>query len=111
MGSKTFFKQEGERLRKCGIGILIFAPGKWDVLRVIKTMHEKLLIIDGTTISMGGNGIQNSYHHAEPAHKFFYDMEMVIEGPAACWWHFKFVDTYSGPMTVRRLPLEMARPQ
>jgi len=94
MGSKKFFKKESERLRRCGIGIMLFAPGKWDLLRVVKTMHEKLLIIDGYTISMGGNGVQNSYHHIEPAHKFFHDMEMVMQGPVACWWHFRFIDTY-----------------
>ena len=95
MGSKNFFKKESERLRGCGVGIMLFAPGKWDLLRVVKTMHEKLLIIDGYTISMGGNGVQNSYHHVEPAHKFFYDMEMVTKGPVACWWHFRFIDTYN----------------
>lgn len=93
-GAKKFYKKEADRLRKCGVGIQLFQPGEWDLLKVVKTMHEKLLIIDGHTVYMGGRGIQNSYHHQKPAHKFFHDMDIIAEGPIACWWQFKFIDTY-----------------
>lgn len=93
-GGKAFYKKEAENLRRCGVGIQKFAPGEWDLLNVVKSMHEKLLIIDGHTLYMGGRGIQNSYHHVKPAKKFFHDMDVIIQGPIACWWQFKFIDTY-----------------
>lgn len=93
-GSGKFYKKFADKLRACGVGIQMFAPGVWDLLDVVKTMHEKLLIIDGHTLYMGGRGIQNSYHDTKPAHKFFHDIDIVIKGPMACWWQFKFIDTY-----------------
>ncbi|HXH74213.1 MAG TPA: phosphatidylserine/phosphatidylglycerophosphate/cardiolipin synthase family protein [Bacteriovoracaceae bacterium] len=94
-GAKKFYKKESDRLRKCGVGIIMFSPGKWDLLKFVQSMHEKLIIIDGHTVYMGGRGIQNSYHHVKPAKKFFHDMDIIVEGPIACWWQFKFIDTYS----------------
>ncbi len=94
-GSGDFVKAKGAWLRKCGAGILLFSPGKWDLLKIVKAMHEKLLIVDGATVMAGGNGIQNGYHHVAPAHHYFYDFELKIDGPVACWWHFKFMDNYN----------------
>jgi cardiolipin synthase len=94
VGGRKFYNKEAENLRKCGVGIQLFSPGTWDLLDVVKTMHEKLLIIDGTTVYMGGRGIQNSYHDVKPAHKFYHDVDVVIQGPVACWYQFKFIDNY-----------------
>jgi cardiolipin synthase A/B len=93
-GAKKFYRKESKRLRDCGVGLILFAPGHWNMLKVVKTMHEKLIIVDGQKVYMGGRGIQNSYHFVRPAHKFYHDMDIILEGPVACWWHFKFVDHY-----------------
>lgn len=93
-GGGKFYNGYADRLRSCGAGILKFNPPIWDLADVAYIMHEKLLIVDGEAVMMGGNGIQNSYHHIEPAHKFYHDMEAKIKGPAACWFHKKFVEVY-----------------
>ena len=93
-GAKKFYRGYADKLRRCGAGVLLFNPPRWDLGKIAYVMHEKLLIVDGESVMMGGNGIQNSYHHIKPAHKFFHDMEAKIKGPTACWFHNKFIETY-----------------
>ena len=93
-GGGDFYDGYADRLRSCGAGILKFNPPSWDLADIAYIMHEKLLIVDGEALMMGGNGIQNSYHNIEPAHKFYHDMEAYIKGPAACWFHNKFIEVY-----------------
>jgi len=93
-GSKGFYNEYAERMRACGVGILLFNPPSWGLNKLPYVIHEKLLIIDGQTVHMGGNGVQNSYHHVEPAHKFFHDFDMKIQGPIACILQRKLEDNY-----------------
>ena len=93
-GGGKFYDGYAERLRSCGAGIIRFNPPSWDLADVAYIMHEKLIIVDGVALMMGGNGIQNSYHNIQPAHKFFHDMEAYIKGPAACWFQLKFIEVY-----------------
>lgn len=94
-GAKKFYRRYSERLRSsCGIGVLKFNPPAWGIEKVPYVMHEKLLIIDGETLHMGGNGISNKYHHIQPASKFFHDIDVKIQGSAACWYHNKFIEIY-----------------
>jgi cardiolipin synthase A/B len=103
LGSKKFYNQEAEKLRWCGVGVVLFQPGRWDVVKVVKTMHDKLLIVDGRQVYMGGRNIQNSYHDEKPSKKYYHDMDIILEGPVACWWHFKFVEVYDQSMKLNIL--------
>lgn len=93
-GGGKFYSRYANGLRNCGVGIVEFASTYWGLEHIVKSLHEKLLIIDGEKVYMGGRGVQNSYHHVAPAHKFFHDMDIIIEGPVACWWHLKYLQTY-----------------
>ncbi len=93
-GGKNFFAYENWMRDHCGIGVMRFNPPHWGLNKLVYVIHEKLLIIDGSLLLMGGNGWQNSYHHVQPAHKFFHDLELRIEGPAACYFQKEFIKTY-----------------
>lgn len=93
-GSKNFYNNYAERMRNCGAGVILFNPPHWGLNKIAYVIHEKLLIIDGKTIHLGGNGIQNAYHHVQPAHKFFHDIDIKIQGPAACWFQKKLIENY-----------------
>ncbi|MBI2521073.1 MAG: phosphatidylserine/phosphatidylglycerophosphate/cardiolipin synthase family protein [Bdellovibrio sp.] len=93
-GSKKFYNGYADRMRNCGAGILLFNPPSWGLNAIAYVIHEKILVIDGETVHLGGNGMQNSYHHIQPAHKFFHDIDIKVKGPIACWFHKKFVETY-----------------
>ena len=95
-GGKPFFNANHDAwLRnECGVKVVRYNPPSWAINKIAFVMHEKLLIIDGKLILMGGNGIQNAYHHVEPAHKFFHDMDIRIEGPVACYFQRELNKSY-----------------
>jgi len=83
-GGKKFYKDYADSLRECGVAIMLFNPTRWGVHKAHYVIHEKLLVVDGETVMMGGNGIGDPYHKHPGAKKYFQDIDMVVEGPSAC---------------------------
>jgi len=89
-GGKAFYHDYADSLRECGAGVLLFNPPQWGLHKIHYVIHEKLLIIDGQTVMMGGNGMGDAYHKLPGAKKYYHDMDVKIDGPAACYYHRAF---------------------
>lgn len=94
--SKNFYNYS-QKLRDCGAFTIQFRPDDQ-----LYAMHEKLLIVDGERMIMGGSNYSEKYHIAAPNSdgansklrkkgRFgWYDSDYKIEGPAACEFHMKY---------------------
>jgi cardiolipin synthase len=89
-GSRTF----EDRLRGCGARVLYFNPPRWDLAGIRYVIHEKLLIADGEKLIIGGSGYENIYRHYARHDSTWYDMDLLVEGPAACWFQNQFANTW-----------------
>ncbi|HCM38672.1 MAG TPA: hypothetical protein DIS93_01765 [Bdellovibrionales bacterium] len=94
-GSKPLKKRKYvEWLQRCGVRVLFFNPPRWGVLDLMQVMHEKLFIVDGTHVLVGGNGYDNRYRRASRNSKIWHDIEFKVAGPVACWYHYQFIETW-----------------
>jgi len=90
------FKSEGKltkRLRDCGIPVLFFNNHRtWGLNNIVYVIHEKLLIVDGETVILGGSGWARHYttHSLDTGWR---DLDARIDGPAACYFHNKFLES------------------
>ncbi len=84
-------------LKECGAYAIAFRPGdRWYAI------HEKLLIVDGNKVIIGGSGYSKKYFLAAPdSHKTekrrefnndkgWYDIDYSVEGQLACDFHNQF---------------------
>lgn len=97
-GSKGL-KEHANDLRACGARILFFNPIRWDLAKAHYILHEKLLIADGRMLLMGGFGYGNHYVTASRDSKNWHDLDMKMTGPAVCWFHRRFEESWK--VTVR----------
>ncbi|MCC7442751.1 MAG: phosphatidylserine/phosphatidylglycerophosphate/cardiolipin synthase family protein [Bdellovibrionales bacterium] len=90
-----------ERLRNCGIVVIRYNGSAWGLEWMLNSLHEKLLIVDGQKVLVGGSGYMNMYRDASRESEEWHDLDSVIEGPAACrfyrsylahWQHIVFED-------------------
>lgn len=98
--SKSYFKYTA-KLRECGVFTISFRPDDR-----FFAMHEKLLIVDGERMIMGGSNYSDKYHIAAPNSDLqdsklrkrgrygWYDSDYKIEGPAACGFHTLFRNNF-----------------
>ncbi|HTL11899.1 MAG TPA: phosphatidylserine/phosphatidylglycerophosphate/cardiolipin synthase family protein [Bdellovibrionota bacterium] len=84
-----------KRLRDCGVKIIYYAPMSWGLAKLPFILHEKLMIIDGETVILGGSGYGEHYNEAGRDSGKWYDMDMKVEGPAACRFQRKFADSWA----------------
>jgi cardiolipin synthase len=97
VGSFRFFRDRVDRelLEGCSVKVLPYNTTLWGLDSLFYATHEKLLLIDGKTLLIGGNGIGNDYHHIQPmTATFFYDLELKLEGPIVCDYQRRFEQTY-----------------
>ncbi|MBI2518780.1 MAG: phosphatidylserine/phosphatidylglycerophosphate/cardiolipin synthase family protein [Bdellovibrio sp.] len=85
------------KLKDCKAQVILFRPGSR-----FYAIHEKLLIIDGETLIMGGSGYSRTYKlHAfdsyreerlkqEKINHGWYDVDYHVTGLAACSLHYQF---------------------
>ncbi|MEK6626142.1 MAG: phosphatidylserine/phosphatidylglycerophosphate/cardiolipin synthase family protein, partial [Bdellovibrionota bacterium] len=85
------------KLKDCKAHVILFRPGSR-----FYAIHEKLLIIDGETLIMGGSGYTRTYKlHAFDSYKEeklkeekinhgWYDVDYQVTGPVACSLHYQF---------------------
>lgn len=81
-------------LRNCGAFIIYFNPPAWDLAGLPKVLHEKLLIIDGEIVYTGGSNFGDNYTDWSATSKIWYDRDARVDGPIACWYHRRFVESY-----------------
>ncbi|HAZ11832.1 MAG: hypothetical protein A2X86_07730 [Bdellovibrionales bacterium GWA2_49_15] len=85
------------KLKECKAHVILFRPGSR-----FYAIHEKLLIVDGETLIMGGSGYTRTYKlHAfdsyreeklkkEKLNHGWYDVDYHVTGPVACSFHYQF---------------------
>lgn len=96
----AYMKDIRNEVRDCGISLLFYAPAYWGLNYLPQAMHEKLLIVDGERLIMGGMGWSNKYYQSGRDSDVWYDQDVRIDGPSACWFHRVFMDTFK--KTVRK---------
>lgn len=62
--------------------------------RILYSMHEKLLIADGERMVMGGAGWDNGYAKFGSHIDDWWDLDISVDGPAACQFHREFVSMW-----------------
>jgi cardiolipin synthase len=77
-------------LQSCGAPIVFYRPRREDWQNLMQVRHEKLFIIDGHTMLTGGSNIGDHYHMASPRSGKWYDLDLHVKGPLACWYHNQF---------------------
>jgi len=94
-GSKDLRKRRLEKsIRACGIRLIFFNPPRWALFDVAYVLHEKLFLVDGESVLIGGSGYNNRYRKADRTSTVWHDMDLSIVGPVACWYHKQFVDSW-----------------
>jgi cardiolipin synthase A/B len=74
--------------RQCGIKFEIYNEPRPDNLtQILFAKHDKLLIIDGEEVLLGGSNYASSYTTHGRLEKSWYDLDIAIKGPVAC--HFQ----------------------
>lgn len=93
-GSKPVQRHSRE-LRDCGIKLEFFAPTiEWGARGVLRSLHEKLLIVDGESVLTGGSGYDDGYAGQSRDSERWYDLDARIDGPAACAYHRMFQQSF-----------------
>jgi cardiolipin synthase A/B len=101
-GARSIRKYQ-QMLRADGVRLLFFNPGAlWYPQHWIMGMHEKLLIVDGQHLVMGGSGWSHPYRVSSRDSDVWYDLDVQIEGPAAAWFHNSFNELWQRASMVDR---------
>ena len=79
-----------ETLHRCGAEVVFYHPYREELRHLFQARHEKLLIVDGERVLTGGSNIGDHYHMASPRSGKWYDLDVSIAGPVACWYHNEF---------------------
>ena len=91
LGSRKLIRQRDDLLSRCDFRILAYNPISWGVTRLPHALHEKFLVVDGTTVFVGGSGYATHYFNARRDSTSWHDLDLRIDGPAACWFHEQFI--------------------
>ncbi|MGK5086997.1 phosphatidylserine/phosphatidylglycerophosphate/cardiolipin synthase family protein [Bdellovibrionota bacterium FG-2] len=83
------------QLESCGVRVLYFNPPNWDLGNMMYTIHEKLMIADGQWLVIGGSGFANEYKSFGKDDDTWYDLDLLVKGPAACWFQRQFNKTWA----------------
>lgn len=102
-------KYKLDRFRECGIRVQFFTPSHWGVGTLFYTMHEKLLIIDGKSVQLGGNNFEYKYGEGHRASSLWYDLDVKVDGPSACWYHQEFINKWKYASALNQQVIETER--
>ena len=92
-GSSKLDKSALEEMKQAGVNVEIYRPLAWyNVTRLNKRTHRKLLIVDGRIGFTGGVGIADSWegHAQDPDH--WRDIHFRVEGPVVAQMQSAFDD-------------------
>ncbi len=85
-----------QRMQQCGVDVERYRPLRWyNISRLNKRTHRKLLIVDGAVGFTGGVGIGDSWqgHAQDPDH--WRDIHFRIEGPVIAQLQSAFNDNWT----------------
>lgn len=93
----------------CKIPVMYYNQvSRWGLNHVLYSMHEKMLIVDGERMIMGGAGWDNGYTHFSSHIDDWWDLDLRVEGPSACQFHREFVSTWKSTVAMYE-PLRFRR--
>jgi cardiolipin synthase len=73
------------------ISLKLYGDAKrWGLDKIAYRLHEKLMIVDGQTVILGGAGISNQYTDYGRHNVKWHDLDLRIDGPAACRFHREY---------------------
>lgn len=81
---------------------------KWGLNNIAYRLHEKLLIIDGRSVILGGAGISNQYTDFGRHNDKWHDLDFRIDGPAACKFHREYKQNWLDVIKFER-PLRFSK--
>ena len=81
-------------LKKCGAKVLFYKPRQRGLEHALQVRHEKLFVADGERLVTGGSNIGDYYHSSSPWSGIWYDLDALVEGPIACWYHNQLQDSW-----------------
>ncbi len=103
-GSKPF-KRVARLLRACGARVLFYNPFNWGLLDFRETLHEKFLGVDGHAALIGGSNYKDDYSDHSFESTRWHDLDVRIDGPAACWFHYRFQREWKRVATMELRPV------
>jgi cardiolipin synthase len=96
IGSKALRKLEERYTDKsCKIPVMYYNEiSRWGLNHALYSMHEKMIIVDGERMVMGGAGWDNGYAHFSSNIDDWRDLDVRVDGPAACQFHRAFIQNW-----------------
>jgi phosphatidylserine/phosphatidylglycerophosphate/cardiolipin synthase-like enzyme len=91
IGFFNFHPLEG-RMKQCHIPLMYYNQlSKAGIGDVLYSMHEKIMVVDGSRMVVGGTNFRNGYKKHSTTIDEWQDMDAAIEGPASCVFHNEFI--------------------
>lgn len=94
-GGKKSLWNHRQEIRGCGVRLLFFNPAIWDWSDIMYALHDKSLMVDGRSLFMGGSNYGNHYYFGGRNSKSWHDIDARVDGPAACFYHAQFLETWT----------------
>jgi cardiolipin synthase len=95
LGSKKMDQKHLKQMRQAGVEIVRYRPPRWyDLDRLNKRTHRKILVVDGKVGFVGGIGIADPYagHAQDTDH--WRDSQFRFEGPVVAELQSDFLDNW-----------------
>jgi cardiolipin synthase len=95
LGSKKMDRNQLKQMRQAGVEVVRYRPLRWyDLDRLNKRTHRKILVVDGKVGFVGGIGIADPYSgHAQDT-DHWRDSQFRFEGPVVAELQSDFLDNW-----------------
>jgi cardiolipin synthase len=95
LGSKKMDDKQAEQMRQAGVEIVKYHPLRWyDLDRLNKRTHRKILVVDGKVGFEGGIGIADPYSGHAQDKDHWRDAQFRVEGPVVAQMQSDFLDNW-----------------
>jgi cardiolipin synthase A/B len=95
LGSKKMDQKHLKQMRQAGVEIVRYHPLRWyDLDRVNKRTHRKILVVDGRIGFVGGIGIADPYSGHAQDRDHWRDAQFRFEGPVVAQLQSDFLDNW-----------------
>jgi cardiolipin synthase len=95
LGSKKMDDKQQEQMRQAGVEIVQYHPLRWYELdRLNKRTHRKILVVDGKVGFEGGIGIADPYSGHAQDKDHWRDAQFRVEGPVVAQMQSDFLDNW-----------------
>jgi cardiolipin synthase len=95
LGSKKMDDKQADQMRRAGVEIVKYHPLRWyDLDRLNKRTHRKILVVDGKVGFEGGIGIADPYSGHAQDKDHWRDAQFRVEGPVVAQMQSDFLDNW-----------------